>query len=260
VEKLLMALLNIIRVNNQSLTSDEISAIRKLAEKIESNAFHNAISADDYAKRAMNHINTIREAHAKKQLLKKQQILTTTSAPSDEQDSSNGIVPPSDATDIHMEEISEDHSISATTSEINKKEQNDLELGKTDGSAPINTINEPLPKHPAVFSPDDIRDKMRPVLSKLNEHQLGGWFRQPVTEAIAPGYSNIIKHPMDFSTIFKKFDENQYTTPLQFWEDMWLVFNNTWTFNKKTTAVYKAAQQVSWSSFKKNQTPDDIFS
>jgi len=78
VEEILMALLNIIRVNNQSLTSDEISAIRKLAEKIESNAFHNAISADDYAKRAMNHINTIREAHAKKKLLKKQQILTTT--------------------------------------------------------------------------------------------------------------------------------------------------------------------------------------
>jgi hypothetical protein len=53
---------------------------------------------------------------------------------------------------------------------------------------------------------------------------------------------------MDFSTIFKKFDENQYTTPFQFWEDIWLVFNNTWTFNKKTQRVYKAGVKVSDSS------------
>ena len=96
----------------------------------------------------------------------------------------------------------------------------------------IDVGSEPLPKHPAIFR--HIRDNMRPVLSKLDEHEQGSWFREPVTEAIAPGYFDVIKCPMDFSTIFKKLDEKRYTTPFQFWEDMWLVFNNTWTYNKKT--------------------------
>jgi hypothetical protein len=81
----------------------------------------------------------------------------------------------------------------------------------------------------------------------MYDHKEGDSFRQPVTEAIAPGYFDIIKYPMDFSTIFKKFGENQYTTPFQFWEDMWLVFNNTWTFNEKTHRVYKAGVIVSYS-------------
>jgi hypothetical protein len=88
---------------------------------------------------------------------------------------------------------------------------------------------------------------MTTILRKMNDHELGSWFRQPVTEAIAPGYFEIIKFPMDFSTIFRKLDENQYMTPVQFCEDVWLVFNNTWTFNKKSQDVYKAGVKVSYS-------------
>jgi E1A/CREB-binding protein len=92
---------------------------------------------------------------------------------------------------------------------------------------------------------------MTPILRQLSAHPQGISFRKPVTEVIAPRYFEIIKDPMDFSTISKKFDENQYTTPFQFWEDMWLVFNNAWTYNKKSHAVYKAAKHVSRSIFTK---------
>jgi len=37
-----------------------------------------------------------------------------------------------------------------------------------------------------------------------------GIFAEPVTEAIAPGYSSVIQHPMDFSTMSKKIDNLQY--------------------------------------------------
>ncbi len=80
----------------RSLTSDQLAKMKELAEKIENDAFGAAISVDDYSKRAMNHVATIREACAKKRLLKKKEILTTTSASSNQQDSSNGIVPPSE--------------------------------------------------------------------------------------------------------------------------------------------------------------------
>ena len=109
---------------------------------------------------------------------------------------------------------------------------------------PIDASSKSLSKHPAQFHLDDIRQKMWPILERMYNHDDGGWFRQPVTETIAPGYFDIIKNPMDFSTIMRKFNENQYSTPFQFCEDVWLVFNNTWKFNKKSHRVYKAATKV----------------
>jgi hypothetical protein len=131
-----------------------------------------------------------------------------------------------------------------TTSEMNELEKPDMESYKPNYPTSISVTSKSLPKHPTVFSPEEIRNKMTPILRQIYDHKEGFWFHQPVTEAIASGYFDIIKYPMDFSTIFKKFDDNQYTTPFQFCEDIWLVFNNTWTFNKKTQKVYKAGLKV----------------
>lgn len=43
-----------------------------------------------------------------------------------------------------------------------------------------------------------------------------GFFAFPVTDAIAPGYSMIIKHPMDFSTMKDKIHNNEYNTVTEF--------------------------------------------
>jgi hypothetical protein len=128
-----------------------------------------------------------------------------------------------------------------------KMETTDIESTKSVRPPAIDATSKNLPKCPAVFLPEDLREKMGPILRQLYDHEEGIWFRQPVTEAIAPGYFDIIKYPMDFSTIFKKLDEGQYTTPYQFYEDMWLVFENTWLFNKKTQKVYKAGLKVNQS-------------
>ena len=130
--------------------------------------------------------------------------------------------------------------------ELIKTEKTDIELTKTNRPPAIESTNKSLIKSPAAFSSEDIREKMGPILRHMYDQEEGIWFRQPVTEAIAPGYFDIIKYPMDFSTIFKKLDENQYTTPFQFCEDVWLVFNNTWTFNKKSQKVYKAGSKVKY--------------
>ncbi|CAF3278892.1 unnamed protein product [Rotaria socialis] len=138
---------------------------------------------------------------------------------------------------------------SSTTStkikvEMISNEKPDSESTKNNQLATIDATSKSLPKYPAVFSPEDIRENMVPLVRLLCEQEEGMWFRQPVTEAMAPGYFDIIKFPMDFSTILKKLNENQYSTPFQFCEDMWLVFNNAWLFNKKTHRVYKAGVKL----------------
>lgn len=143
-----------------------------------------------------------------------------------------------------METSLNNSNIKSTTIEMVKSEKIDIESNKPNLHPPIDATSKSLPKYPAVFSSEDIREKMAPILRHMYDQEEGIWFRQPVTEAIAPGYFDIIKYPMDFSTIFKKLDENQYLTPFQFCEDIWLVFNNTWLFNKKSQRVYKAGVKV----------------
>jgi hypothetical protein len=58
-------------------------------------------------------------------------------------------------------------------------------------------------------------------------------FHKPVDpiELGIPDYFDIIKHPMDFSTIKRKLNKNQYTKCKEFCDDMELVFNNCILYN-----------------------------
>lgn len=50
----------------------------------------------------------------------------------------------------------------------------------------------------------------RALLSFLNRKDPNAFFSFPVTDFIAPGYSMIIKRPMDFSTMKEKIKNNGY--------------------------------------------------
>lgn len=50
---------------------------------------------------------------------------------------------------------------------------------------------------------------------------------------------------MDLSTIGKKLDSGAYKNPRQFCDDMWLMFDNAWLYNKKSSKVYKYCTKVS---------------
>lgn len=52
-------------------------------------------------------------------------------------------------------------------------------------------------------------------------------------------YFEIVKNPIDLSTIKRKLDTGQYQEPWQYVEDVWLMFNNAWLYNRKTSRVYK---------------------
>lgn len=45
---------------------------------------------------------------------------------------------------------------------------------------------------------------------------VNGFFAFPVTDSIAPGYSSIIVHPMDFSTMAAKIEACEYSNVMDF--------------------------------------------
>nr|XP_050854539.1 bromodomain-containing protein 7 isoform X2 [Vespula vulgaris]XP_050854540.1 bromodomain-containing protein 7 isoform X2 [Vespula vulgaris]XP_050854541.1 bromodomain-containing protein 7 isoform X2 [Vespula vulgaris]XP_050854542.1 bromodomain-containing protein 7 isoform X2 [Vespula vulgaris]XP_050854543.1 bromodomain-containing protein 7 isoform X2 [Vespula vulgaris]XP_050854544.1 bromodomain-containing protein 7 isoform X2 [Vespula vulgaris]XP_050854545.1 bromodomain-containing protein 7 len=92
----------------------------------------------------------------------------------------------------------------------------------------------------------------RTPLQRLLEHLLRSmekrdpqqFFAWPVTDSIAPGYSQIITNPMDFSTIKQKIDDNNYQNLNEFVDDFKLMCNNATTYNHQDTIYYKAAKKL----------------
>jgi bromodomain-containing factor 1 len=71
-------------------------------------------------------------------------------------------------------------------------------------------------------------------------------FLQPVDpEALGiPQYRDIIKNPMDLSTIRRKLDNGQYEDGDEFDADIRLMFQNCYTFNAPGSEVYNLGKEL----------------
>lgn len=68
----------------------------------------------------------------------------------------------------------------------------------------LRTSLRPRLERPAL---QKLLELLLPSLERKDPRQFFAW---PVTDNIAPGYSTIIKKPMDFSTMKMKIEDNQY--------------------------------------------------
>ncbi len=53
-----------------------------------------------------------------------------------------------------------------------------------------------------------------------------------MTDLIAPGYSTIIKNPMDLSSMKSKIDSSEYSNVMEYRDDLILMCDNCMTYNK----------------------------
>ncbi|CAJ1075041.1 CREB binding protein b isoform X3 [Xyrichtys novacula] len=93
-----------------------------------------------------------------------------------------------------------------------------------------------------IFKPEELRQALMPTLEALYRQGPESLpFRQPVDPMLLgiPDYFDIVKNPIDLSTIKRKLDTGQYQEPWQYVDDVWLMFNNAWLYNRKTSRVYK---------------------
>lgn len=79
------------------------------------------------------------------------------------------------------------------------------------------------------------------LLEKRDPHQFFAW---PVTDDIAPSYSQIISKPMDFSTIRQKIEDNEYQVLSDFTADFKLMCDNAIRYNHQETVYNKAAKRL----------------
>jgi len=78
----------------------------------------------------------------------------------------------------------------------------------------------------------------------LKKKDVNGFFAAPVTDAIAPGYSKMIPHPMDFLTMQGKVDAQQYTSVNEYRRDFRLMCDNCCIYNSQETIYYKEAKRL----------------
>jgi E1A/CREB-binding protein len=103
-----------------------------------------------------------------------------------------------------------------------------------------------------VFKPEDLKKALMPTVEILYRHEPESLpFRQPVEPNILgiPDYFDIVKRPMDLSTIQKNLNNGVYADPWEFVDDVWLMFDNAWLYNRKTSRVYRYCTKVCSSVF-----------
>jgi E1A/CREB-binding protein len=97
------------------------------------------------------------------------------------------------------------------------------------------------------FKPEELCEALLPTLEKLVRLEPESLpFRTPVdpTALGIPDYLDIIKKPMDLGTIEKKLRKGEYSDPWEYVDDVWLMFDNAWLYNRKTSRVYRYCTKV----------------
>ncbi|XP_004704738.1 bromodomain-containing protein 7 isoform X2 [Echinops telfairi] len=95
-----------------------------------------------------------------------------------------------------------------------------------------------------------LQEALNQLMRQLQRKDPSAFFSFPVTDFIAPGYSMIIKHPMDFSTMKEKIKNNDYQSIEELKENFKLMCTNAMIYNKPETIYYKAAKKLLHSGMK----------
>ena len=82
------------------------------------------------------------------------------------------------------------------------------------------------------------------LMNFLVKKDTNKWFSVPMNDRIAPGYSDKVSEPMDFTTMENKLDTQEYSTVDQLRYDFKLICKNCMAFNKPETCYYKAAKRL----------------
>ncbi|XP_010416554.1 PREDICTED: ankyrin repeat, bromo and BTB domain-containing protein DDB_G0293800-like [Camelina sativa] len=82
------------------------------------------------------------------------------------------------------------------------------------------------------------------ILDRVQKKDTYGVYSDPVDTEELPDYHEIIKNPMDFSTLRKKLESGAYSTLEQFEQDVILICTNAMEYNSADTVYFRQARAM----------------
>ncbi|KAI8585824.1 Bromodomain-containing protein, partial [Geranomyces variabilis] len=84
------------------------------------------------------------------------------------------------------------------------------------------------------------------MLSELCKHASAWPFKTPVDPVLvgAPDYFDVVKRPMDLSTVERKLASHQYSEVQDFADDVQLMLNNCFLYNPPTNTVHQLGKSL----------------
>uniref|UniRef100_A0A8D2PNA9 Bromodomain and WD repeat-containing protein 1 n=1 Tax=Zosterops lateralis melanops TaxID=1220523 RepID=A0A8D2PNA9_ZOSLA len=107
-------------------------------------------------------------------------------------------------------------------------------------------VRRRVKRQPMKASADAWKEQCQQLLNLIYEREDSEPFRQPVDLFSYPDYRDIVDTPMDFSTVKETLEAGNYTSPLEFYKDIRLIFCNSkaYTPNKKSR-IYSMTLRLS---------------
>ncbi|KAJ3778677.1 hypothetical protein FB446DRAFT_712707 [Lentinula raphanica] len=102
------------------------------------------------------------------------------------------------------------------------------------------------PPRPAKLKP--LKEVLAKLIVNIKKKDSYGFFLTPVDLEQVPGYTDVVKEPMDFGTVSNKVARRKYRSLDDFANDIRLVTSNAKLFNPPGTIYYTEAEKIeSWA-------------
>ncbi|XP_041983426.1 bromodomain-containing protein 8 isoform X2 [Aricia agestis] len=82
------------------------------------------------------------------------------------------------------------------------------------------------------------------VYSRLCAHKYASLFLRPISDEEAPGYSTVVKRPMDLTTIRRHIDAGRIRSTAELQRDVLLMLANALMYNSSRHSVYTMAREM----------------
>ncbi|KAI3618617.1 bromodomain containing 7 [Moniliophthora roreri] len=121
------------------------------------------------------------------------------------------------------------------------KAANAAKKGKSKSSPYPQGLPQKAPR-PVKLKP--LKEVLTRLIAQIKKKDDYAFFLQPVDTTQVAGYTDIVKHPMDFGTMTTKVNRGRYRSLEEFADDFRLVTNNAKLFNPPGTIYYTEAQRI----------------